>query len=98
MLRENKGITLTVLAVTIIVTGIIITITIMSGSELIQNSKKNKLKSNLYLIQTKAENLLENYLFDFDGPTDASILRETKEKYLGGTLIDDFAVVKNVRL
>lgn len=97
MLRENKGITLTVLVITIIVTGIIISITITSGSELIQNSKKNKLKSNLYLIQSKAENLFENYIFDFDNPTDESILKETKEKYLGGTLIDDFSVVKNVR-
>lgn len=97
MLKENRGITLVALAVTVIVITIIVAITVTTGNELIKNSEKNKLKSNLYLIQSKAENMLEDYTFNFDEPLSEEISDEEKEAYLGGTIVDNYTTVRNVR-
>lgn len=64
MLKNNKGITLTILVVTVIVMIIILAITISTGDELLRNTQKNRIKSNMYLIKARAETLLEDYLFD----------------------------------
>ena len=62
--KNNKGITLAVLVVSIIVMLIILGITISTGDTLLRNSQKNRLKTNMYLIKSRASSLLEDYMFD----------------------------------
>ncbi len=64
MLRNKNGVTLALLIVAIIVMLIIFGVTVETGTELITNSEKNRLMTNLYLIKARATSLLEDYLFD----------------------------------
>ena len=64
MLKGKKGVTLVLLVVAIILMLIIFGVTISAGTDLIKNSEKNRLMTNLYLIRSKAATLLEDYLFD----------------------------------
>ena len=57
MLKNNKGVTLTILVISIIVMIIIFGITLSSADDLLRNSEKNRLKTNMYLIQSKAATL-----------------------------------------
>jgi len=95
-MRKNKGVTLTILVITIIVMLIIFGITMSSADDLLRNSQKNRLKTNLYLIQARAETLLENYLFDMDGKDLKTISTDDIEKYLEGSYITDAQAIKSV--
>lgn len=64
MLRNRKGVTLGTLVVALILMFIIFGVTINTGTDLLRNSDKNRLKTNLYLIKSRAATLLEDYLFD----------------------------------
>ena len=64
MLKNEKGVTLTLLIATIIAMSIILGITMSSADDLLRNSQKNKIRTSMYMVQSKAEILLENYLFD----------------------------------
>lgn len=64
MLREKKGVTLGILVVAIILMFIIFGVTMSAGTDLLRNSDKNRLMTNLYLIRARASTLLEDYLFD----------------------------------
>ena len=64
MLRDKKGVTLGLLVVAIILMFIIFGVTMSAGTDLIRNSEKNRLMTNLYLIRSRAATLLEDYLFD----------------------------------
>lgn len=64
MLKNNKGVTLTVLVVTIIVIIILAGVTIASSDSLIKNTKVKNMVTNMYLIQAKAEALYEEYQFN----------------------------------
>lgn len=64
MLREKKGVTLGILVVAIILMFIIFGVTMSAGTDLLRNSDKNRLMTNLYLIRARAATLLEDYLFD----------------------------------
>ncbi len=96
MFKSDKGITLTVIIITIIIMGIIFAVTIRTGDDLLRNTQKDRLRTNMYLIKARAESLLSDYLFDFENPLDNSISNETKAKYLKGIVITDFAKVKSV--
>jgi len=64
MFKNNKGVTLTMLLVTVVIMFVIVSATITTGYSLLRNTQKNRLKANLYLVKSKAEALLEDYLFD----------------------------------
>lgn len=64
MLRDKKGVTLGTLIIAIILMFIIFGITMNAGTDLLKNSDKNRLMTNLYLIRARADSLLEDYLFD----------------------------------
>ncbi len=66
MTKDKKGITLISLAITIIVMLIILGITIVSATVLIDNSRLTKIETQLYLIKGRAEALAEQYAFDED--------------------------------
>jgi Tfp pilus assembly protein PilE len=75
MLKNNKGVTLTMLVITIIVILILASTTITASTLLIRDTKAKTLASNMILLQGKVEELYEKY--DFMG--DESIL--VGEKY-----------------
>lgn len=62
-IRENKGITLIALVITIVVLLIIAGITVYSGKETIKKAKLEELKTNMLLIQAKAKECVENANF-----------------------------------
>lgn len=64
MLRDKKGVTLVLLVIAIILMLIIFSVTMSAGTDLIRNSEKNRLMTNLYLVKSRAATLLEDYLFD----------------------------------
>ncbi len=64
MKRSEKGITLVVLTITIIVLIILAGITIYSGKDSIKRANLEGLKTNMLLIETKAREFVENASFD----------------------------------
>lgn len=66
MTKEENGITIISLVVTLIVMLIIFGITFVSGTVLLEQSKKTKIETQLYLIKARAETLVEQYQFDGD--------------------------------
>ena len=63
VIREQKGVTLIVLVVTIIVLLILASITMYGGTDIIDKSRLEGLKTNMLLIQTKAKEYVENAKF-----------------------------------
>lgn len=63
VIREQKGVTLIVLVVTIIVLLILAAITMYGGTDMIDKSRLEGLKTNMLLIQTKAKEYVENAKF-----------------------------------
>lgn len=61
--RENKGVTLIALVITIIVLMIIAGITINTGKESIKQAKLESLRTNMLLIQAKAKEYVEEATF-----------------------------------
>ncbi|MBR1539925.1 MAG: hypothetical protein IJ629_01900 [Clostridia bacterium] len=91
-IKNKLGVTLTVLVVTIVVMLILFSITFSTGTELLKNSQKNKMKTMLYMVQSRAEILLEEYLFEYDDEdSDArtakllAVSNATIEEKLGGS-------------
>lgn len=62
--KKNAGVTLIALTVTIIVIFIIAGITIYSGSNLIQQSKVEDVKTNMLLLQAEVKNYIEQAKFE----------------------------------
>lgn len=74
--KENKGITLVALTITIIVLLIIAGIAIYSGNDIIKNAKLESLKTNMLLIQAKAKEYCEEASFKLgteENPSDEKI-------------------------
>lgn len=67
-MRENKGVTLVALVITVIVLGIIASISIYSGKEMIKSANLEALKTNMLMIQAKAREYVEEVSFKM-GPT-----------------------------
>ena len=66
MTKEEKGITIISLVVTLIVMLIIFGITFVTGTALLDQSKITKIEMQLHLIKARAETLAEQYEFDGD--------------------------------
>lgn len=63
-LKNNKGITLIALTITIIVMLIIAGITIYGGSKLIQDATVEDVKTNMLLVQAEVKNYVEQAKFE----------------------------------
>ena len=63
-LKNNKGVTLIVLTITIIVMLIIVGITIYGGTKLIQNARVEDVKTNMLLVQAEVKNYVEQAKFE----------------------------------
>ncbi len=66
MTKDKKGITLVSLVVTLIVMLIIFSVTLISATVILDNSKLTKIETTLYMAKARAETLLEQYMFDGD--------------------------------
>lgn len=88
-MKKKSGITLVILVVTIIIMIIVLGITVISFNDLLKNTQKNRLKTNLYLVKGRAEVLLEEFKFQFDDDlaNNRSISQTVIEQYLGGNLL-----------
>ena len=86
-MKKNKGVTLLILIITIIIMTIILGITISAGTDLIRNTQKNRIITNLYLIQARATILLDNYLFDKDETALNTISNTEIGNQLGGVYL-----------
>lgn len=65
-IKNKLGVTLTVLVITIIVMLILFGITFSTATDLLKNSQRNKMKTMLYMVQARAQILLDDYLFEYD--------------------------------
>ena len=86
--NSKNGVTLTILVITIIVMLIIFGITFTTATDLLKNSQRNKMRSMLYLVQSRAENLLDDFIFDNDdgsGGVNKAGITDEKLNELGGT-------------
>lgn len=78
MLKNNKGVTLTMLVITIIIIVILAGTTITASDLLIKQTKSKNVTTNMILVKAKAEALYEEYTFN-----------ETAEESYVGTKVTD---------
>ena len=93
-MKNNKGVTLTSLVITIIVLLIISAITVNISDEVIQEAKLQDLRTNMLLIQAKAKTYAEEVTFqtanlDSSKEDDLLKLTEIKASKLKGTPLQD---------
>lgn len=90
--KENKGITLIALMITIIILLIIAGIAIYNGKETIQKANLEELRTNMLLIEAKAKGLVEevNFKIGLTKPEDAEYAEKKQnaenEVYVGAGL------------
>ena len=95
-MKNKNAVTLTLLVVTIVVMFIIFGITFVSSKELLSKSQRSKMKTMLYMVKSRAEVLLEDYLFNIDDEALVNVNSTTIEQYLKGDYIEsskDLAIV-----
>lgn len=82
-MKENKGITLISLAITIILLLVLSTVIVSTSTESIERAKLEELRTNLLLIQAKAQEYVEEVNFKLGiKPTDEAQLEEYNNKKL----------------
>ena len=82
MIKNNRGVTLSALVVTVIVIILLAGITITTSDLVIKKTRSKNMYSNMYLIKGKVETIYEDYTFD---PTDLT-------KSLAGTQVDAYSL------
>lgn len=91
-MKQNKGVTMLVLVITIIVLVIIAGISIGKGNNIIKRSQLENFKTNMLLIKVKAKQYVENANFKLGtNPTPeekASRIEDAKKEFLGEQIID----------
>ena len=80
--KNNKGITLIALTITIIILLILASITIYSGKESIKKAQLERLKTNMLLIKAKAKEYVEQASFK-NGVNKSEISEEAKNELKG---------------
>ena len=86
-IKENKGVTLVALTITIIVLIIIASIAVFSGKETIKKANLEALRTNMLLIEAKAKGLVEEANFQL-GP-------ELQKQSEIGTIRENIYVAEN---
>lgn len=91
-MKENKGVTMLVLVITIIVLAIIAGISIGKGNNVIKRSQLESIKTNMLLIKVKAKQYVEDANFKLGtNPTPeekATRIEEAKKEFIGEQIID----------
>lgn len=84
-MKNQKGITLIVLTITIIVMMILAGIATHYGTDLIRKAKLQDLKTNMLLIQAKAKECVEEVSFQIANINDGSTIEQIKNSNYKGT-------------
>lgn len=94
MKRENKGITLVALIITITVLLILAGISIYKGKETIQRAELEELKTNMLFIQAKAKEYVEEANFKMGiNPTEDKISEIRNSIYVGQEKLQEVDVL-----
>lgn len=101
-MKNNKGITLTTLIITIVVMTILSGITITGGYNVIKKAKLESIKTNMLLLQAQTKTVLEEYNFSKDetkligtkiSDSDTNIVQKLNDA--GVNSIDDWYYLQN---
>lgn len=97
-MKENKGITMVALVITIVLLLILAGISIGQGNKVIKASELENLKTNMLLIKVKAKEYVENANFklgtNFENATDKATRVENAKAELKGEEITDISTIK----
>jgi len=96
-MKNQKGVTLVALAITIVVLGIIASVSVYFGKDLIKEAKIQDIRTNMLLIQAEAKKGLEEVCFnsvnlDKNKEEDLTKLNEIKQEYLEGIILSNAPV------
>ena len=94
-IKNNKGVTLTILVITIIVMFVLFGITYSSATDLLKNTQRNKMRTMLYMVQSRAQILLNEYLFENDGEL-ASVDDTKIQSFLKGSVCKNVSEFNSV--
>lgn len=95
-IKNKNGVTITVLVITIIVMLILFGITFTTSTELLRNTQKNKTKTMLYMVKSRAEILLDDYVFETDGKAENEVPTDAELQMLSGEKITDFSEINSL--
>ena len=95
-MKNNKGITMIALTITIIVMIILAGITIDYGMGVLQNVKLQDLRTNMLLIQAKAKEYVEEVNFQIANVTDEEEQNRIKSENLKGISLADSSIDSDV--
>ena len=94
--KNDIGITLIALSITIIVMMIIAGITVNLGLDLIQEVKLQDLRTNMLLMQAKGKECVEEVSFQKANVTDENEIQTIKNENLKGTKVEENPEVQNL--
>ena len=97
-MKEQKGITLIILTITIVIMMILAGITTYYGTQLIRQSKLQDLVTNMLLMQAKAKECLEEVSFKSANITDTTKLNEIIKENLKGQRLKDSDEIKKAAI
>lgn len=95
-MKNQKGITLIALTITIVVMIIIASITTYAGMDLIKQAKLQDLVTNMLLIQANAKECLEEVAFQTANMTDVTEIEQVKNENLKGKKITENSEVQTL--
>lgn len=104
-MKENKGITMVVLVITIVMLLILAGISIGTGNNIIKRSKLENLKTNMLLIKVKGKEYVENANFNLGTSIDQATAEEkstriekAKTELKGEEIIDGNIFIGNINI
>lgn len=104
-MKQNKGITMTTLVITIVVLLILAGISVGTGNKVINQSKLENLKTDMLLIEVKAKQQIENANFDLGTNIDSvteenknARIQKAKSEFLGEEITTGDIFSDNIQL
>lgn len=104
-MKNNKGITMVALVITIVILLILVGISIEAGGNVIKESELENLKTNMLLIKVKGKEYVENANFNLGTTIDKVTEEErnnrigkAKEKLKGEEILDDNIFSQNINI
>lgn len=94
-LKNQKGITLIALGITIIVLLILASITITASTEAIKRANLEALKTNMLLVQAKAKEYIENAAFELGTSPNEETRAKAKQELSGTTDLGENKLIED---
>ena len=95
-IKNRKGITVAVLVITLLVMATLFSITFTTSMRLLKTSQKKKMKTMLYMVKSRAEILLDEYLFENEGKDLSEVMITDIQDALGGIYITNVEELQRV--